>query len=633
MSEVQVLLTVGKLDASLALLTTEDHHVIEFPTMLLPDDVKAGSIVKLSVSQNFEEENRQRELFKEIQSKILEKYGTRKPESPVLNIVNVTQTSCVLAWNPLSLGSARLKSLILYRQGVRSTIIPSPLKGTTTKISGLSVDTDYEFQLKLSTTSGQYWSDKVKLHTHKMTDMSGITVCLGALDPMQNISAEQVAQSLAQIGARPLQNHVAIDTTHFVTNDADNEEDPELIKAKNNNIPVVRPEWVRASEMERRIVGVRGFYLDADSSILSNYQFPPLTEEAKAKFSKLKSPEGKPAAETETATVGIQKELRAVDDNNEISNKVETSSNSEPNEEHGQQSDLAASASNKAMESVEDIPLTEEDLKDAVEVAPDEGELKEAAKHPTNSTLEEEEHEPVIDVERGFESESPPAKKEEPEVAIDTNNDLKRPEEETTTTNLKDTDEDPDAVVSDSNQNEAKRAKVAAEIEAAEEAVEAEVEAEAEGGAEAEAALETEGGAEGEAAIEAEVEAAAEEEDAEAEAAAEAEAEAKTVTEEMTETEVTPVESYQNESDAQIASNLEQSANVITSGEPFESTQEIVADAQDDKEEDSTHGIVETNEEGEQEVSRNTTPEANGNPTSSKSSKKKKDKKKRNKKK
>ena len=280
MSSVDVLLTVGKLDASLALLTTQDHHVIEFPTVLLPENVKAGSIIKMQVSQNLEEEKKQRNHFKSIQAKILEKYGTHKPESPVLKIVNVTQTSCVLAWDPLKLGSAKLKSLILYRKGIRLMVIPNPFKVTTTKISGLSVDTPYEFQLKLITTSGTLWSEKVILRTHKMTDMSGITVCLGPLDPLKEISDLQISQCLSHIGARPLQRHVAIDTTHFVCNDLDNEEsNEELIRAKHNNIPIVRPEWVRACEVEKRIVGVRGFYLDADQSILKSYTFPPVNEE------------------------------------------------------------------------------------------------------------------------------------------------------------------------------------------------------------------------------------------------------------------------------------------------------------------------------------------------------------------
>ncbi|QID86889.1 Chitin synthase, class 5 [Saccharomyces pastorianus] len=280
MSSVDVLLTVGKLDASLALLTTQDHHVIEFPTVLLPENVKAGSIIKMQVSQNLEEERKQRKHFKSIQAKILEKYGTHKPENPVLKIMNVTQTSCVLTWEQLKLGSAKLKSLILYRKGIRSMVIPNPFKVTTTKISGLSVDTPYEFQLKLITTSGTLWSEKIILRTHKMTDMSGITVCLGPLDPLKEISNTQVSQCLSHIGARPLQRHVAIDTTHFVCNDLDNEEtNEELMKAKHNNIPIVRPEWVRACEVEKRIVGVRGFYLDADQSILASYTFPPVNEE------------------------------------------------------------------------------------------------------------------------------------------------------------------------------------------------------------------------------------------------------------------------------------------------------------------------------------------------------------------
>ena len=338
MSSVDVLLTVGKLDASLALLTTQDHHVIEFPTVLLPENVKAGSIIKMQVSQNLEEERKQRNHFKSIQAKILEKYGTHKPESPVLKIVNVTQTSCVLAWEPLKLGSAKLKSLILYRKGIRSMVIPNPFKVTTTKISGLSVDTPYEFQLKLITTSGTLWSEKIILRTHKMTDMSGITVCLGPLDSLKEISDVQISQCLSHIGARPLQRHVAIDTTHFVCNDLDNEEsNEELIKAKHNNIPIVRPEWVRACEVEKRIVGVRGFYLDADQSILKNYTFPPVNEE---ELSHSKENEPVPEVADENKKLGDTTDLEQVASHNDDEDKL-----SQVKEQEGKNEDEAAQVS------------------------------------------------------------------------------------------------------------------------------------------------------------------------------------------------------------------------------------------------------------------------------------------------
>ncbi|SCU98209.1 LADA_0H11342g1_1 [Lachancea dasiensis] len=311
---VEEWLTVGRLDASLALLTTKNHHVIEFPTMLLPDNVKAGSIVRIQVSEDHDLEQQEFEKFQSLQNEILEKYGTRRPQSPVLKSINVTQTSGVLGWEPIELGSAQLKSLVLYKDGVRSLMIPNPFKTTATKISGLSVDSQYTFQLKLSTTSGDLWSDKVVLQTHKMTDMSGITACLGALEGIEGITKRHIESSLQNIGAKPLQSHVTIDTTHFITNDNDNE-DAELQKAKQSNIPVVRPEWVRACELERRIVGVRGFYLDADASNLESYKFlklPSLNEAANGENKVKEPPEISREANTPAPSIGAQGSLSAV---------------------------------------------------------------------------------------------------------------------------------------------------------------------------------------------------------------------------------------------------------------------------------------------------------------------------------
>ncbi|SCU89314.1 LAFA_0E17238g1_1 [Lachancea sp. 'fantastica'] len=277
-TQVEEWLTVGRLDASLALLTTKNHHVIEFPTMLLPDNIKAGTIVKIQVSEDQELQQQELERFESLQDEIMEKYGTHRPQKPVLKSINVTQTSGVLGWDPLELGSAQLKSLVLYKDGVRSLLIPNPYKTTATKFSGLSVDSEYSFQLKLSTTSGDLWSDKIVLHTHKMTDMSGITACLGSLDAVQNVTAAHIEASLKNIGAKPMQSRVTLDTTHFISNEKDGD-DSELKKAQQSNIPIVRPEWVRACELERRIVGVRGFYLDADPINIEGYKFTKLPSE------------------------------------------------------------------------------------------------------------------------------------------------------------------------------------------------------------------------------------------------------------------------------------------------------------------------------------------------------------------
>lgn len=127
----------------------------------------------------------------------------------------------------------------------------------STKISGLAVDTEYTFHLVLRTSAGTYSSEKVVVKTHKMTDLSGITVTPGIL-PAQ--LRDSLTKAVERIGAK-LADTVRIDTTHFVTTEGRG-----LLweKAVEMNIPVVRPEWVEGCERGGRIVGVRQYYLDAD---------------------------------------------------------------------------------------------------------------------------------------------------------------------------------------------------------------------------------------------------------------------------------------------------------------------------------------------------------------------------------
>lgn len=83
---VEVSLTVGKLDASLALLLTKDHHLIEFPTILLPNGVRAGSIVKLKCDQDHESEKEEDLKFQNIQDEIYQTFATHPPKGASLQI-------------------------------------------------------------------------------------------------------------------------------------------------------------------------------------------------------------------------------------------------------------------------------------------------------------------------------------------------------------------------------------------------------------------------------------------------------------------------------------------------------------------------------------------------------------------
>lgn len=90
-----------------------------------------------------------------------------------------------------------------------------------------------------------------------MTDLSGITVTPGVLPEQLHASLETAVE---RIGAR-IADTVRIDTTHFVCTEGRGKD---WERALEMNIPVVRPEWVEGCEREGRIVGVRGYYLDAN---------------------------------------------------------------------------------------------------------------------------------------------------------------------------------------------------------------------------------------------------------------------------------------------------------------------------------------------------------------------------------
>ncbi|KFY29458.1 hypothetical protein V493_02350 [Pseudogymnoascus sp. VKM F-4281 (FW-2241)] len=250
-------LTVGKVDAGVAVLLTQDKRLIEFPSILLPPHISSGSIVDITVARNFDSESQSQESFSHLQDSIFHSFGESEPSAPVLRCRNATQTSIVLEWDPIELATADVISLSLFRNGQKAGNIPQPTTMESTKISGLAVDTEYTFHLVLRTTAGTFASDRVTVRTHKMTDLSGITVTPGIL-PAQ--LRESLVAAVERIGAK-LADTVRIDTTHFVTTEG---RGITWEKAVEMNIPVVRPEWVEGCERGGRIVGVRQYYLDAD---------------------------------------------------------------------------------------------------------------------------------------------------------------------------------------------------------------------------------------------------------------------------------------------------------------------------------------------------------------------------------
>jgi hypothetical protein len=230
---------------------------IEFPSILLPPDISSGSIVDIDVGRNYKAEADAAKSFFELQSDIFHTFGERTPSAPDLRCRNATQTSVVLEWDPIDVATAELRSLTLFRNGSKAGTIPRPGENHSTKLSGLAVDTEYVFHLVLKTSAGTFSSEKLKVQTHKMTDLSGITITPGH---MPAALRESLQRSAERIGAK-IADNVRIDTTHFVCTEG---RGPAWEKASENNIPVVVPDWVIGCEREGRIVGVRGYYLNAD---------------------------------------------------------------------------------------------------------------------------------------------------------------------------------------------------------------------------------------------------------------------------------------------------------------------------------------------------------------------------------
>lgn len=235
---------------------------IEFPSILLPPDISSGSIVDIDVARNYKAEADSAKAFYELQTEIFHTFGERTPSAPILRCRNATQTSVVLEWDPIDVATAELRTLTLYRNGSKAGTIPKPTDVQSTKLSGLAVDTEYIFHLVLKTSAGTFSSEKLKVQTHKMTDLSGITITPGH---MPAALRESLQRSVERIGAK-IADNVRIDTTHFVCTEG---RGPAWEKAVENNIPVVVPDWVIGCEREGRIVGVRGYYLNADPRLRS----------------------------------------------------------------------------------------------------------------------------------------------------------------------------------------------------------------------------------------------------------------------------------------------------------------------------------------------------------------------------
>ncbi|CAO3567453.1 unnamed protein product [Mortierella alpina] len=266
--------TVGKVDAGMTILLTEDHHLIEFPSLLLPKGVTAGSVVNISVNRNLEEEQHRRDEFWALQDEILDQFGKNPPKTPTLRVKSLTQSTCTLEWDSLVLNQASLRSLDVYKNGVKQGhSIASPFHTNQYKLSGLEIDHEFSFYIEIKTSAGTLRSNEVKARTHTLENLTGTNICFGVFE--SDAALEECKKLVLEIGGTWTED-VGIETTHLLCHvqGGYNYE-----AALQQSIPIVKPEWLKACVEHKKLQAALPYYLvQPNSNGISSHPDTPAQE-------------------------------------------------------------------------------------------------------------------------------------------------------------------------------------------------------------------------------------------------------------------------------------------------------------------------------------------------------------------
>jgi len=141
----------------MAILLGPNAHLLEFPSLLLPSTSSGapplgpGSILTITVARDVDAEMAAHDKFSSLQSSILDTFTT-PPVAPVLSARSITQTSVVLDWDKIDVGSADFRALEMYKNGQRWGRVGGEWgkkEKHEWKTGGLQVGEEYTFHLVL----------------------------------------------------------------------------------------------------------------------------------------------------------------------------------------------------------------------------------------------------------------------------------------------------------------------------------------------------------------------------------------------------------------------------------------------------------------------------------------------------
>lgn len=221
---------------------------------MLPEGVGTGSIINLTVERNKDEEQRQRDEFQALQEEIYHTFS-KKPKEPVLETKSATQTSITIRWDPLVLYAATFRGIDVYRNGQRLNLNVQPL-ATSTKLTGLEVEQEYEIWIVVRTSAGEYPSSKIRVKTHSMDNLTGLNPCFGTF--ASDTEIQPLVEIVERVGAS-YTDDLSSDNTHLICTVA---RGPKYEKALELNIPIVSPEFLKACEQQQKIMPSHSFYIN-----------------------------------------------------------------------------------------------------------------------------------------------------------------------------------------------------------------------------------------------------------------------------------------------------------------------------------------------------------------------------------
>jgi hypothetical protein len=260
--EIVVPLTVGKIESGAAIVLTDDLHMLEIPSTLLPN-ATVGTVLQIRITGASDLQLAREADFLTLQTAILREFGGRPDEERIegcLKMIDNTHTTVTVGWPQWEElrgpSQATLKSIDAYVDGRKLPVMTTD--ETLLRLTGLTPGTRYNVILIFRTTAGRFTTTNLSVATASYEDFSCLRVHPDGLSDDATAALRQLGVQLVEFQG----DKTAIVVTGRTRDElANGDDDGQLMRmADEFNVPVVTKEWVQACKEAGRMQSVSQFY-------------------------------------------------------------------------------------------------------------------------------------------------------------------------------------------------------------------------------------------------------------------------------------------------------------------------------------------------------------------------------------